>query len=357
MARQDYSTVASRNLIRAAQGMLEHAMPIIVLGDFGEQREMPQNSTDTLVFRRTLPFGASTTGSGIDDLQYVGTPGGTGGLDPADFVLTEGTTPTANTIDFQDVTVTLQNYGILFQFSSKTEHLYEDDVPAEMQKLVGETIGEVLEIVRYGVLKAGTNVIYANGASRSAVNTAITRNKLRLAARVLESNRGKRVTQRLAPSVNYATRAVMPAYLVFCHTDAEADVRNLEGFTNVVDYGSFKPVHEREFGACEQFRFISSPLLVPFLGAGSLTLNNMVSTGAGTNVDVYPFLVIGESAWGQVALKGMSAISPTMISSKTKNHANPLGMFGYVGAQTWFNAVRLNDAWMVRIEAGVSELA
>ena len=53
MSIQNYGTSASRNLIRAAQGMLEHAQPITVLGDFGTQREMPQNSTDTLVFRRT----------------------------------------------------------------------------------------------------------------------------------------------------------------------------------------------------------------------------------------------------------------------------------------------------------------
>jgi N4-gp56 family major capsid protein len=357
MAAQTYSGVASRNLIRAAQGMLEHAMPIVVLGDFGDQKEMPKNSTDTLVFRRTLPFGALTTGSGIGNQQYVGTPGGSGGsLNPASFVLTEGTTPSSNSISFQDVSVTLVNYGILFQFSSKVEHLYEDDIPAEMQKLTGETLGEILEIVRYGVVKAGTNVLYTNGASRSAVNTAITLNKLRAAARVLESNRAKRVTQRLAPSVNYATRAVQPAYIVFCHTDCESDVRNLAGFTKVEEYGSFKPIHEREIGAVEQFRFITSPLLVPFAGAGSTTLNGMVSVGAGTNVDVYPYIVIGESAWGQVALKGMSAITPRLISSTTINHANPLGMTGYVGAQTWFAAVRLNDAWMARIEAGVTAL-
>ncbi len=73
MSIQNYGTVASRNLIRAAQGMLEHAQPITVLGDFGTQREMPQNSTDTLVFRRTLPFGASTTGTTITRLcfQYL----------------------------------------------------------------------------------------------------------------------------------------------------------------------------------------------------------------------------------------------------------------------------------------------
>lgn len=351
MSQQGYSTAASRNLIRAAQGMLEHAQPIIVLGDFGEQREMPKNNTDTLVFRRVLPFGATTAGSGIGSQQYVGTPT----ITANNFILQEGVTPNANTISFQDVSVTLQNFGVLFKFTSKVANLYEDDVPSEMVKLVGETMGEVLELVRFGILKAGTQVVYANGSSRSSVNTAISLGKLRQCARVLESNRARRVTQRLSPSVNYGTKPVQPAYIVFVHTDAESDVRNLPGFSKVEEYGSFKPIHDREIGAVEQFRFITSPLLNPFLGTGSATTNGMVSVG-GSNVDVYPFLVIAESAWGQVALKGMNAINPTVLPADQKNHANPLGMFGYVGASTWFNAVRLNEAWMVRFEAGVSSL-
>jgi N4-gp56 family major capsid protein len=351
MANQLYSTNASRNLIRAAQGMLEHAQPIVVLGDFGDMREMPKNSTDTLVFRRTLPFGAVTTGSGIGSQQYIGTPQ----IVANNFLLGEGVTPNSNTISFQDISVTLLQYGVLFKFSSKVESLYEDDIPGEMVKLTGETMAEVLELARYGIFKAGTQVVYANGASRAAVNTPISLNKLRQVARNLESNRGKRVTSRLAPSVNYGTRPVQPAYIVFCHTDAEADVRNLPGFTKCEEYGTFQSIHDREIGSCEQFRFVTSPLLVPFSASGSATLNGMVSVG-GSNVDVYPFLVIGDAAWGQVALKGMSAISPTVLKAATVNHANPLGQFGYVGASTWFNAVRLNEAWMTRLETAVTSL-
>ena len=352
MAIMNYGTVASRNLIRAAQGMLEHAQPITVLGDFGTQREMPQNSTDTLVFRRTLPFGASTTGTTIENTaRYVGTPSVTVG----NFVLAEGATPNANTISFQDVSVQLQQYGILFKYSSKVEQLYEDDIPGEMIKLTGETMAEVMELVRYGVLKAGSTVIYANGSSRGSVNTVINLNVIRRAARTLESNRARRVTSRLAPGVNFGTRAVQPAYIVFCHTDAVSDIRNLPGFTRVEEYGSFKPIHDREVGACEDFRFISSPLLTSFAAAGSATLNGCLSVGA-SNVDVYPFLVIGEDCWGQVALKGMSAIKPIVLKASQTNHANPLGQFGYVGASTWFATVRLNDAFMARIEAGVTAL-
>jgi N4-gp56 family major capsid protein len=353
MAIQNYGTVASRNLIRAAQGMLEHAQPITVLGDFGTQREMPQNSTDTLVFRRTLPFGASTSGTTIENsTRYVGTPD----ITASNFVLAEGVTPNSNTITFQDVSVQLQQYGVLFKYSSKTEQLYEDDIPGEMVKLTGETLAEVMELVRYGVLKAGSTVIYANGSSRSSINTAISLNAIRKAARTLESNRCRRVTSRLAPGVNFGTRAVQPAYVVFCHTDAVSDIRNLPGFTRVEEYGSFKPIHDREVGACEDFRFVSSPLLKSFLAAGaSVGSSGMLSVGA-ANVDVYPFIVIGEDAWGQVALKGMSAIKPVVLKASQTNHANPLGQFGYVGASTWFATVRLNDAWMARIEAGVTAL-
>ena len=352
MSIQNYGTVASRNLIRAAQGMLEHAQPITVLGDFGTQREMPQNSTDTLVFRRTLPFGASTAGTTIENSsRYVGTPN----ITASNFVLAEGVTPNANTISFQDVSVQLQQYGVLFKYSSKVEQLYEDDIPGEMVKLTGETLAEVMEMVRYGVLKAGSTVIYANGSSRSAINTAISLNAIRKAARTLESNRSRRVTSRLAPGVNFGTRAVQPAYVIFCHTDAVSDIRNLPGFTRVEEYGSFKPIHDREIGACEDFRFISSPLLKSFAAAGSATLNGMLSVGA-ANVDVYPFIIIGEDCWGQVALKGMSAIKPVVLKASQTNHANPLGQFGYVGASTWFATVRLNDAFMARIEAGVTAL-
>jgi N4-gp56 family major capsid protein len=355
MTIQNYSTSASRNLIRAAMDMLDHAEPITVLGDFGVQREMPQNQTDTLVFRRTLPFGSNTVGTTVEaggGARYVGTPSVT----PSNFVLAEGTTPNANTVAFQDITVTLVNYGILYKYSSKVELMYEDDIPAELVKQTGETMAEILELVRYGILKAGSTVIYSNGSSRATVATAVSLATFRKAARTLEANRAKRVTSRIAPGPNYATRSVAPSYLVFHHTDVSADIRNLANFTRVEDYGNFKPVHDREIGAAEQFRFVDSPLFAPFLAAGAAVgTTGLVSQGA-ANVDVYPILVVAADAWGQVALKGMSAIKPISLKPSTVNHANPLGMFGFVGANTWFAAVRLNEAWMARVEAGATAL-
>lgn len=342
MTTQLYSTVASRNLIRAERQMLKHAEPIIVLGKFGQNKEQPQKSTDTVVFRRVKPFNA--TAAEVPSITA------------ANFVLAEGTTPGANTISYTDVTATLQNYGVLFKFSSKTQLMYEDDIPGDMQKQTSETLAEVLELVRYGQYKAGTGVTYANGTARANVNSKISLGKLRSVARTLQSNRAKKVTSILAPSTNYDTKAVEAGYVVFHHSDVNADIRDLPGFVPVAEYGSRKTISPDELGSVEEFRFIASPLFAPFADAGGTAATNNTKSTTGTSSDVYPVLVMAEDCWGSVALKGMGAIKPTLLPATQINHANPMGMFGYVGANTWFTSVRLNENWMQRLEVAVTAL-
>jgi N4-gp56 family major capsid protein len=329
----------------AEREMLKHAMPIKVLSTFGTQKQIPQNKTDTVVFRRALPIDAGTNGAPS--------------ITASNYLLQEGVTPGARTISYQDVQVTLQQYGVLMKLSSKAEAMYEDDIPGDMVKLVGEHMASIEELVSYGVVRGGTNVVYANGAARTSVNTAITLNKLRQAARQLESAHAQLVTEKLAASVNYGTSAVEPSYLVFIHTDMEADIRNLANFVPVAKYGSQKPVHEREVGSVERFRVVTSPYFKPFLSAGgTITAGTFLSAGgtAGTTADVYPTMVVAQEAWGQVALKGMNAIQPIYLPAKQITHANPMGQFGYVGANFYKNAVRLNENWMVRVESACSAL-
>lgn len=342
---QTYSLVPSRNLIMAEREMLKHAMPIKVLSTFGTQKQVPQNKTDTVVFRRALPIDAGTNGAP--------------NVNTANYLMQEGVTPGARTITYQDVQVTLQQYGVLMKISSKAEAMYEDNIPQDMIKLVGEHMATIEELISYGIVRGGTNVVFANGTQRSAVNTAITLNKLRLAARQLESAHAQMVTEKLASSVNYGTTAVEPGYLVFIHTDLESDFRNLAGFTPVAKYGSQKPVHEREIGSVERYRIVTSPYFRPFLAAGgTITAGTFLSNGGtvGTTADVYPVTVMAQEAWGQVALKGMGAVDPIYLPAKQKTHANPMGQFGYVGANFYKNAVRLNENWMVRVEVACTAL-
>jgi N4-gp56 family major capsid protein len=345
MAIQNYNTVASRNLIRAEFDMLKKVDAIQVLTKFGEQKEQPLKKTDTVVFRRLKPFNA--TANEVPNITA------------ANFITAEGTTPTSNTISYTDVTCVVQQYSILFKYSSKSELMYEDNIPDDMVKLTADTLNEIAELVAYGQAKAGSSVIYGNGSLRTSVNTRISLPRLQQAARSMNSNRATMVTEAIMPGEKFNTSAVEPAYIVFCHTDAVSDVRALPGFVRRVEYGSaVTPVHQREFGACEDFRFVSSPLFAAYLAGGSGTLNGMLSAG-GANVDVYPFIIIAENALGHVSLKGhgWTGIRPKIIRASDINHANPSGMFGYVGADFWGNTVRLNENFMTRIECGVTDLA
>lgn len=342
---QTYSLVPSRNLIMAEREMLKSAEPRKVLSSFGMNKEMPKNKTDTVVFRRCLPIDAASNGAPV--------------VDANDYLLQEGVTPGARSIVYQDVQATLQQYGVLMKLSSKTESLYEDNVPMDMVKKVGEHMANIEENISYGVIRGGTNVVFANGTVRTAVNTALSLNKLRQATRVLEAAHANKVNARLAAGPNYGTSGIEESYLVFIHTDLSADVRNIPGFTPVVEYGQSRPVHPREIGAIEEFRFITSPYFRPFLAAGgTVVAGTFLSNGGttGTTADVYPVLVVAEEAWGGVALKGMGAIQPIYLPAKTVTHANPMGQFGYVGANFWKTAVRLNENWMVRIEVAASGL-
>lgn len=340
------STAPAERIGKLKGEILAHAVGVEVLGITGMQRQMPKNNGQTVVYRRYLPYGALNTNFNTRNRPLV---------DAAAHELTEGVTPTADSLVPQDITVTLKQYGCLYELTDKVVDTYEDDVPAEMKKHCGERVGLLREMIRWGVVKSCTNVFYGGaGTSRATVDGKITLNLLRKVSRNLQANHAKRVTGILAPSVNIATKPVEAAYLVFVHSDAEADIRDLAGFTPVAEYGSRKPVHAQELGSCENFRFITSPELAPYAAAGAaIGTTGLMGTA---NVDVYPFIMTGEDAWGQLALRGADAVDPTYIPPGQKDKSDPLGQRGYVGAKFYMQASLLNEGWMAVVEAGVTKL-
>jgi len=330
MPTTDYGSIGQRTAGWAAAEMLAHAEPILVLTKFGQSKPVPKNKADNVKFRRPVPFAVSTT------------------------QLVEGVTPTPKQMSYEDVTCTLGQYGDVCEITDKVEDLTEDPVLKDASEISGEQAGETLEMVTYGVVKAGTNVFYNNGASRAAVNTAITLAKVRAVSRALKAQRAKPVTKMMSGSVNYATEPIEGGFIAFGHTDMEADIRNLTGFIPVAKYGSRQPLCPEEVGTVENVRFILSPLLVPWADAGG-TKGTMKST-TGTLADVYPLIVIGKDAYGLVPLKGKTAIEPSVINPGEKSKSDPLGQRGYVGWKAYFSAVILNEAWMARLEVAVTDL-
>jgi N4-gp56 family major capsid protein len=341
---QQYNT-ASPRIGKLKGAILSHAVPQEVLGITGDYHKMPKNNSDTIIFRRWLPKGASVgTAASINRWS----------VDPALHLTQEGVTPDAETVAPQDIPVQLNQYSCLYAYSDKTADLYEDDVPSAMKKLTGQRMGLLREMIRYGALKGCTNRFYAGGVSRNTVDEKISLSLLRAVSRSIKGNRGAPITQILSPSANFNTAAVEASFLVFVSTDADHDVRDLPGFIPTASYGNRKVVHENELGSVENFRFVTSPELFPYAAAGAL------SSGTGlqgnTNVDVYPFIVVGEEAWGDVVLRGKESFDVTHIPAKQKSKSDPHGQRGYVGAIFWSAMFVQNDGWMSIVEAGVTSL-
>ena len=330
MAGNTYTNVGQRTNVFAATTFLEHAEPQEVFGKFGEVKPMPKNKSETISFRRSVPFPKLTT------------------------VLVEGVTPAARQMQFEDVTATMQEWGDVVETTDRVRELSEDPVLAEASKNLGEQATETTEGVIWGVLRAGTQVGYTAGTARTDVNAAISLNKLHAATRILAAQRAKFITEIMGSSVNYDTRNVEAGYVCFAHTDCEHNIRALTGFVPVAQYGSRKPLCMYELGSVENIRFVLTVNAEPFLAGGKAVGGDGMKSVGGVSNDVYPHVIIARGAFAQVPLKGAKAVEMFVHTGGDKS--DPLNQRDVVGAKYWFTAMRLNENWMYRIEAAVTSL-
>jgi len=322
--------ISQRTNVYAADQMLEHAKPVMVLEKLGTPKQMPKNKSDTIKFRRPRVFDAAT------------------------IPLQEGVTPTATAFAYDDVSATLTQYGMVVEITDKIEDLHEDPVLQDATLQCGQNVGRTMEALNYGAVRGGTNVFYANGTARTHVNTVISLAKQRAVTRALKAQKAMKITRMLSGSNNFSTRPVEAAYVAVGHTDLESDIRNLPGFLPVAEYGQRNPISEYEIGTVEDCRYILSPDLASIADGGGAKLT-MVST-AGTSADIYPVMYFGQDSWGAVALRGSGSISPTIIPVGQKTKDDPLGQRGYVGWKTWWAAIILNQLWMARLEVATTAL-
>lgn len=341
-----YGTNAGR--INEVKGkILAHAVHVEVLALGLTMEKMPTNQGDNITYRRYLPFGATATNQNTQNRPAA---------DPTAHIVQEGVTPPADQLTPVDVNVKQTQYACLYSYTDKAAIMYEDDIPEQQKIQCGERMGLVREMVRYGVLKACTNVSYSGGSSRATVDEGITLLSLRRMARTLMANHANPIKRMLAASPNYNTFGVEEAFIVFVHTDAAADIRDLPNFKHVVDYGQRTLINKREIGSCEEFRFVLSPELAPYNNSGATAAGTGLQTSS-TLVDVYPFIVMAEDAAFDVALRGHDSFDVTHLPHTAKDKSDILGQRGYVGAKFWAAPLIVNGGWMGVIEAGVSDLA
>lgn len=327
---------------------LAYAEPTMVLALGCEMKQIPKNKGDNISYRRIIPTGGATTNANTINRWSVTAVG---------HLLSEGVTPAAESLTDQYINVQINQYGAIYGWTDKTADLHEDDIPKDMSRIMGKRMGLVQEMIRYGAMKACTNVFYSGGTSRATTDEFISLNVLRRAARGLLANHAGKKSRIIRPGPDYDTSAIEEAFLVMVHTDAASDVRDLPGFVPVAKYAGVQTISPKEIGSCEEFRFVLSPELAAYADAAtSITATTQYST-TGTNPDVYPFIVCGEDAVFDIALKGEDSFDMNIIPHTQRDKNDILGQRGYCGASFRSATMVVNNGFMSVIEACVANLA
>jgi N4-gp56 family major capsid protein len=345
MALTSYSDITPRQTAFSVANLLKRAMPHMMIERFGQAYPIPKNNTKVAKWRRYFMTGG--TGS------YSGNAGDFN-VPLADTPLTEGVTPAGSTLENKDYTVTLQQYGDFLEFSDVIQDTHEDFPPLlrEMTDILGEQAAHTIETLRFNVLKAGTNVFYANGANRAAVNTGVTLPLQRRITRSLKRQNAKPMTAMISSTVKYNTQPIEAAFVALCHPDVENDIRDMAGFISVKQYGSNVEAMEGEIGSVEDVRYIRSTVFESFPDAGGTTAGYLSTTG--TDADVYPIIYLARDAYGIVPLRGKDTVEVMVVQPKATN-TDPLAQRGTAGWKAWNATVILQDAFMVRAEVAASE--
>jgi N4-gp56 family major capsid protein len=319
--------------------MLKRAVPMLQLERFGQVYVLPTNSTQTAKFRRYYMVGA--TGA-------AGNSSGNFSQPTAITPLVEGVTPAGSTITNQDYTVQLSQYGDFITFTDVIQDTHTDEVLNQMSDILGEEAATTVETLRFNVLKAGTNVFYANNVGgRSSVVAAVALADLRRVATALNRQNAKKITSVVGSNTDYGTKSVEAGYMAVCHPDLETDLRTISTYKAVADYGPHTSPMEGEIGSLEQVRFLTSTVIAPFADAGGA--KGAMRSTSGTSADVYPILIFARDAFGIVPLKGHAAATMMVVNPKPAS-GDPLAQRGTIGWKLWTSTIILQDLFMARLE-------
>lgn len=338
----NYGDISPRTAAYVMKDLLERAMPYMVIERFGQNYPIPQNSTQTAKFRRYFLQGATGTAGQSGANYYVPLA-----LTP----LVEGVTPAGNRLAHQDYTVQLKQYGDYVTITDVVMDTHEDPVLQQATQIMSEQAALTIETIRFNILKAGTNVYYANGVARNAVNTPVTTDLQRRITTAMLRQQAKPIQQAVKSSADFRTEPIEAAFIALHHPDLETDIRKMDGFIPTKQYGTTTPF-ENETGSVERVRYLNSTIFEPWADAGGA--KGLMRSTTGVNADVYPILYLARDAYGIVPLKGKDALTPMVVNPKPAP-GDPLAQRGTVGWKAWQAAVILQDAFLIRAEVAATE--
>ena len=341
--------------------LLDNAEPVLVHRQFGMKRPLPKNNGKNIEFR-----------------SFSSLPNA---LQP----LTEGVTPNGRSLQAQNITATIEQYGDYVEVSDLLDLTAYDRIILESNKLLGSQAGRTLDTITRDEANAGTNVLYQKKKDGTAV---LTRHDLD-ADSVLTVDT---VFEAAAILKGKNTPLIDGSYVGIIHPHVAKDfmIANREAGTwvDINKYSNSTKIFEGEIGKVAGVRFVESseakiwkdstcPALsykqtsdsAPQADKQYYTKSGETYTAtdfplsaftsgttyyeAATMLSVYSVLVIGEGAYGVTDLEGggLEMFVKQLGSSGT---ADPLNQRATIGWKAATVTKVLAEDYMVRIETASS---
>ena len=309
------NTTASTGLSPAMQTFYDRKLikdmkPRLVHARFGQKRPIPRGGGRTVKFRKFTPFAAATT------------------------PLSEGVTPASQELTMTETSATVQQYGAFERVSDLLDMTAVDPVISEAVELNAEQAALTIDTVTRDVIAAGTNVLYANGSSRSAVRSSdrLTSTLIRRAVRQLKKAKAR-------PFM----RNGRPYYYAIVGPDSVYDLQDDENWLKVSQYQQAEKIESGEIGKLFGVVFIETGEAKVFPAAGA------------SGADVAATLVFGCDAYGVIDVTGAGAVRTIVKTFGSGGTEDPLEQRSTIAWKApAFAAAILQQSWLVRIEHGIS---
>jgi len=289
----------------AHRALLQRPKPFLIHNLFGKRFSLPAKNTTTMNFRRQENLNS----------------------DPV--VLSEDADPAPEQVNKFDISVEVQEFGKVVLLSRKVLLVVEDDTANETADNLSQCMHTMLDKVTKGVMNSGVAQISAlNGVNGNAI-TELSQVDVERAIQYLDDNNTEKTTPIIEGSSRFGTAPCESAFWVLAHVNLKPDIRNLDSFVPTSQYGSQESILQSEFGATDEGRWVTSPL---------------VETSS-ANPQVYNNTFIGSGALGLVDIDEVS----TEMILKPLGFNDYLNRFQSMGFTAFFAAGILDDSFIVTL--------
>lgn len=268
-----------------------------------------------------------------------------------------------------DYTVAISKYGNAIIYNEEIDLFNINSKSVDLVNTLGINAGESLNELMRDIYDGATTKRVAGGAANeTAITTAISLNDIKYTVNQLNRESAMKFVPQADGSVKIGTVPVRQSYYGICHVDVEEDIRGLNGFIPVEQYGAYTQTEVGEIGAVGGVRFSSTETAPISTGQATTTTTGLRGASDILN-DIYSTFIYGKEAVGSVNLgadhvediyMGHNRLPTIELIQKPVGSSGVGDMFNEKGSlawKAWFAGKILNANWIGKLTSAASDLA